>query len=760
MDIALITNVAVNAVIGAALLILWLRNPAQKFTAALALSCFAQLVASASYVAVRSTDPLIATVGVVLVSLASSAYLSLMISGVRYLSGYQDGLGRVFALLVGISAMNLISVHVVSPLVAQGIFAASLTAVGVLSLYWLWKIEPDIFGPRRFVGIFVILLGLNQFTYVILGDAGVAQQASVGTVLRIALALTVFGSAVQLITDEARHLQHRFERLSEVSAQGIVILQNDAVVYANPASLTIYGIKIPQKLTLSELDSSVPKGELQEVTNRILRIRSGLSDVATFEALRFKVSGEPIWLRFQYFRSEWDGDPAIQILISDETERHEAARALELKSQQDELTGLPNRTVLLSLLDQRCVSAGAGQFSVILLDIDRFKAFNESHGYVLGDSVLKALATALRTVVEARHSVMRLGEDEFAIVSAVDCAHDEAQGIAEQISVLLSRSLAAANGEYFLDCSMGISLFPDDATDPNSLLRAADGALNSAKNAPGTSYRFSRPGSMSNGVAFEQEQALRAGFTRAEFKLFYQPKVDSHTGELKSFEALARWDRPGYGMVSPLEFIAVAERIGMIGVLGTEFLKQACTQITLWRARHGYCVPVAVNVSPLQMLDVNFPNVVEGILKEHGVPPEFLTLEITESSAVQNLESTIQQVRQLQRMGVFVAMDDFGTGFSSLNMLRTLPLHTIKIDKGLIDPLPQADAVEVVRAICTLAAALKLHVVAEGVETQEQAIAARDAGCGELQGYLFSRPLVASDADAWLHTKNLSVIKG
>jgi EAL domain-containing protein (putative c-di-GMP-specific phosphodiesterase class I) len=160
------------------------------------------------------------------------------------------------------------------------------------------------------------------------------------------------------------------------------------------------------------------------------------------------------------------------------------------------------------------------------------------------------------------------------------------------------------------------------------------------------------------------------------------------------------------------------------------------------------------------MLDVNFPNVVEGILKEHGVPPEFLTLEITESSAVQNLESTIQQVRQLQRMGVFVAMDDFGTGFSSLNMLRTLPLHTIKIDKGLIDPLPQADAVEVVRAICTLAAALKLHVVAEGVETQEQAIAARDAGCGELQGYLFSRPLVASDADAWLHTKNLSVIKG
>ena len=752
MDIALITNVAANAVIGASMLILWQRNPTQKFTAALAFSCFAQLVASAAYVAVRSTHPLIANAGVFLVSLASSAYLSLMISGVRYLSGYQDGLGRVFALFFGISAINLISLNIVSPLVAQGIFAASLTAVGVLSLYWLWKIERDVFGPRRFVGRFVLLLGLNQFTYVLLGDAGVAQQASVGTVLRIALALAVFGSAVQLITDEAKRLQHRFERLSEVSAQGIVILQSDAVVYANPASLTIYGVKAPQTMALSTLVSSVPKDERSEVTNRIERIRSGQSDGATFEALRFKANGEPIWLRFQYFRSEWDGDPAIQILISDETERHETARALELKTRQDELTGLPNRSVLISMLDQRCKSAETVQFSVILLDIDRFKSFNESHGYMLGDSVLKALATALRKVVEERHSVMRLGEDEFAIVSAVGCAHDEAQGIAEQISVLLSRSLSVGNSEYFLDCSMGISLFPDDATDPNSLLRAADAAQDSAKNAPGTTYRFAHPQSLSNGAAFEQEQALRAGFTRSEFKLYYQPKVDSHTSELKSFEALARWDRPGYGMVSPLEFIAVAERIGMIGVLGTEFLKQACTQINLWRAQHGRCVPVAVNVSPLQMLDVNFPNVVEGILKDYAVPPEFLTLEITESSAVQNLESTIQQVKQLQRMGVFVAMDDFGTGFSSLNMLRTLPLHTIKIDKGLIDPLPQADAVEVVRAICTLAAALKLHVVAEGVETQAQAIAARDAGCGELQGYLFSRPLVPNDANAWLHT--------
>ncbi len=503
-------------------------------------------------------------------------------------------------------------------------------------------------------------------------------------------------------------------------------------------------------MNLKVLTRSVPKSEWKFVAEQMESVQSGRRDNVSYEALRLKTNGDKIWLRFQYFRSEWDGQPAVQILISDETERHEAARALELKSMQDELTGLPNRAALLSLLAQRCHSADAKPFSVILMDIDRFKAFNESHGYALGDSVLKSLANALRTTVPLENGVMRLGEDEFAVISALGTGREVAQNIAEMIMGLLSRSLQVGTGEFFLDSSLGIALFPEDATNPNGLLRCADAALDSAKSAPGTSYRFSRPETLSNGAAFEQEQALRAGFARSEFKLFYQPKVNAHTATLTSFEALARWDRPGHGMVSPLEFIAVAERIGMIGALGTEFLRQACTQIAAWRAHFGHCVPIAVNVSPLQMLDSNFPSLVESILKATEVPAEYLTLEITESSAVQNLESTIQQVQQLRHLGVNVAMDDFGTGFSSLNMLRTLPLHTVKIDRGLIDPLPQPESVAVVRAICQLAEALKLHVVAEGVETQAQAIAARDAGCGELQGYLYSRPLTASDAEEWL----------
>jgi EAL domain-containing protein (putative c-di-GMP-specific phosphodiesterase class I) len=235
-----------------------------------------------------------------------------------------------------------------------------------------------------------------------------------------------------------------------------------------------------------------------------------------------------------------------------------------------------------------------------------------------------------------------------------------------------------------------------------------------------------------------------------EIYLAYQPKVDARTGRLTSFEALARWSRPDVGDVSPVDFIAAAERTGLINALGTALLRRACRQIANWNKEFGHCVPVAVNVSPLQMLDPRFPQLVARVLAESGAPSALLTLEITESSAVQNLAQTVTQVDQLRAMGVHVAMDDFGTGFSSLNMLRSLHLHAVKIDRGLIDPLPLPDAIAVVRAICQLAEALHLHVVAEGVETTEQADAARLAGCGELQGYLYAKPLRPEHAAQWM----------
>jgi predicted signal transduction protein with EAL and GGDEF domain len=346
---------------------------------------------------------------------------------------------------------------------------------------------------------------------------------------------------------------------------------------------------------------------------------------------------------------------------------------------------------------------------------------------------------------------MRLAGDEFALVSAADGKGEDAVEMVAAVKQLLGQPFQVSGQEIFVDASLGIALYPNSARDAESLLRAANAAMHVAKRTPGTSYRLAEKAfERGSSNAFDQEQSLRLAIENDEIYLAYLPKVDARTGRLTSFEALARWSRPDVGDVSPVDFIAAAERTGLINALGTALLRRACRQIAHWNKEFGHCVPVAVNVSPLQLLDPRFPHLVAKVLAESGVPSALLTLEITESSAVQNLAQTVTQVDQLRGMGVHVAMDDFGTGFSSLNMLRSLHLHAVKIDRGLIDPLPVPDAIAVVRAICQLAEALHLHVVAEGVETTEQADAARLAGCGELQGYLYAKPLRPEHAAQWM----------
>jgi EAL domain-containing protein (putative c-di-GMP-specific phosphodiesterase class I) len=311
--------------------------------------------------------------------------------------------------------------------------------------------------------------------------------------------------------------------------------------------------------------------------------------------------------------------------------------------------------------------------------------------------------------------------------------------------------LMTARHQFFLDVSMGIALHPATARGPEALLRAANAAMHEAKRTPGTSLqlaeeRFAR----GSGATLESEQALRAGIKSDEFTLVYQPKVDAASGALVGFEALVRWDRPGAGRIGPAEFIPAAERTGLIGPLGNLILTLACQQIAEWRESFRRVVPVAVNVSPLQLLDPGFPDLVLRTLRHYDVPPQALSLEITEGAAVAHMDQARERIGLMRSHGIEVALDDFGTGFSSLNMLRSLPLTTVKIDRSLIDPMPAPDATAVVKAICDLAVVLRLEVVAEGVETTEHASAALSAGCRVLQGYLYARPLEPSEAARWL----------
>ncbi|OGB29127.1 MAG: hypothetical protein A3F78_15185 [Burkholderiales bacterium RIFCSPLOWO2_12_FULL_61_40] len=755
MNYALTINAAVSLIMGVALVLVWRRDRTQAFTRYMGWANLVQLLVPATFWLTAQNSPAADLLGRTALPAVAAMYTTLLAVGTMHLAHRPVPTKWVGLFLLALVAVNATTLGLGGMRLGQAIAAAINTLLGVVCTYWLWNSGATRYHSEKLVGPLLVLLGLNQFVYVVYQDGGVALQAILGALLRMALGLVLLYAALDRIALAARKLQHRFERLTDRSHQGILIFQTEHIVYANPACMDIYGASDIADMNSAVVTRSIPKAERAMVGQLLQRIQSGQQDDFSYEALRHRQDGTPMWLRFHFFCTEWDGLPAVQVLISDDTERYQANQALVYQALHDDLTGLPNRAALLKSLRQRCQPDGPGErFVLVLMNIDRFKLFNEAHGHAMGDEVLKALGHALRGALDTGVEVMRLAGDEFALVSAPHGDGDlgeTAVALVTAVRQLLARPLQVNEGEIFLDASLGIALYPNSARDADSLLRAANAAMHVAKRTPGTSHRLAEKAfERGSSNVLEQEQALRAGIERAEFHLVFQPKVNAQSGRLTSFEALARWDRPGVGPVSPVEFIAAAERTGLIGVLGTALLRQACQQIASWQLQYGTCVPVAVNVSPLQLLAPRFPQLVAHILDSCGVAAQWLTLEITESSAVQNMEQTVLQVEQLRAMGVHVAMDDFGTGFSSLNMLRSLRLHTLKIDRGLIEPLPSSDAIAVVRAICQLADALHLHVVAEGIETAEQAHTARDAGCGELQGYLYSRPLLPQDAGAWL----------
>ena len=753
MPHGLIINAAVSLIMGAALVYVWRRDRSQTFTRYIGFANLAHMLVPVTYAVLDRNADSVQTVGWFVLATVAGLYTTLLILGTAHLANRVISKQVAVAIFFSVVAVNALALQLGGVRLGQLAVATINTMVGVLCAYWLWKPGAIRSSSEKWVGPLLVALGLIQYIYVFFLDPGADIQTSLGTLLRMALGLVLLNAALERCAMDASKLRYRFERLAARSLQGIMIsLGHRNIVYANPACLAIYDVPSLAELTVSTVAKTIPEAERAKVRTIIDQIQSGDISDAKYEAERHREDGTPLWLRFHYFQTEWDGHAAVQVLITDDSHHHQAKQALIQQALRDELTGLPNRTALINSLRERCMPRETtASFVLILINLDRFKLFNEAHGPSMGDKVLQAVGLALRNIMAADCEVMRLAGDEFALVSAPHHKGDTAVAMVAAVKDLLSQAHMVDGQEIFLDASLGIALYPNSARDAESLLRAANAAMHVAKRTPGTSYRLAeKEFERGSSNTLEQEQALRAAIDSAEIHLVYQPKVDAKTGRLTSFEALARWSRPDFGEVSPVDFIAAAERTGVINAWGKSLLRRACQQIAMWHAQYAMCVPVAVNVSPLQLLDPRFPNVVAQILQDCGVEPPWLTLEITESSAVQNLAQTVTQVDQLRQLGVLVAMDDFGTGFSSLNMLRSLHLHAVKIDRGLIDPLPSPEAIAVVRAICQLAEALHLHVVAEGVETHAQADAARLAGCGELQGYLYAKPLPPELAEQWL----------
>lgn len=429
-----------------------------------------------------------------------------------------------------------------------------------------------------------------------------------------------------------------------------------------------------------------------------------------------------------------------------------------LLEQYDQLTGLPNRTRYRELLAQaleRC--AGDETVSVLFVAVDQLNAVTDALGRVTGGALLRRVGDRLVRSVGPTDTVARFDGDEFGliVVTAGTGAHG-AQLMANAVRDALRAPVDLDGHEVVVTASIGIAVSPTDSRDMNTLMKGADAALREARSAGDTFRFYSTEMNARAFEALELENALRCAHERGEFVLHYQPKMRIATGEWSGVEALLRWDRPGHGLVMPADFIAILEETGMIIPVGRWVIQTACRQISEW-ARAGIGpIRVAVNVSGKQFMHGGFVADVARAIEESGIPPETLDIEITESSLMSRREDIDNVLGKLKAMGVWLAIDDFGTGYSSLAYLKRFPIGTLKIDISFIrDVTTDPDGAAITVAIIHMARSLKMRVIAEGVETQPQLDFLREHACDEIQGYLCSPPLPASEL-AKLHEESHS----
>lgn len=429
-------------------------------------------------------------------------------------------------------------------------------------------------------------------------------------------------------------------------------------------------------------------------------------------------------------------------------------------ANHDPLTGLPNRNLLADRLGQALISAArhGRAAGALFLDLDRFKVINDSLGHSAGDRLLKAVAERLQDGVREGDTVARLGGDEFVMILD-DMAQPQdaalvAQKILESFVQPFHVEIPEAGGaqEFFFTTSIGISLYPSDGEDVDTLLKNADTAMYRAKERGGNSYQFFTPEmDLRARKRLSLESALRNALERREFVLHYQPQIDLATQNVIGAEALLRWNHPEQGLIAPADFIPLLEETGLIVPVGEWVLREACAQATAWRQAGLPPLRMAVNLSARQLRHERFADTVATALADTGMDPDGLELEITESAVMQQVEACLETLRQIHALGVQISMDDFGTGYSSLSHLKLLPIDTVKIDRSFVRDIPadENDAA-IVQAIIVLAHTLRLNVIAEGVETQEQLEFLRAHSCDAMQGYLFSRPLPADEITSLL----------
>jgi len=437
----------------------------------------------------------------------------------------------------------------------------------------------------------------------------------------------------------------------------------------------------------------------------------------------------------------------VHAITRDITDRKRTEALINHMAYHDPLTELPNRRLFTDRLEAALerVQRGEEKLAVIFLDMDRFKVINDSLGHSFGNELLKAIAVRLTACVSPEQTVARMGGDEFTVLMPCIRCECDVEPVAKRMLAELEKPFVLDGREFYITGSMGIALAPEHGLNADELMKQADHAMYYAKEQGKNTYQFyqaAMQAKASKRLTLENE--LHKALMRGEISIYYQPQVAIDSQQVIGFEALLRWQHPVLGRISPADFIPIAEETGLIVPIGEWVLRTACHQSMAWQ-RAGYApLRVAVNLSARQFQQRNLTETVANVLRESGLPPAQLELEITESIAMFNTDRVIEKLHALHRLGIQIAIDDFGTGYSSLSYLRKFPIHTLKIDRSFISDISaDADNASIVSVILAMAKTLKLNAIAEGVETHEQLDFLERNGCQEMQGYLFSRPLPA-----------------
>lgn len=558
-------------------------------------------------------------------------------------------------------------------------------------------------------------------------------------------------SARHRALDALANAELRYRNIFEHASEGIFQTSADGrYLAANPALARIYGYATPEQLIA---DLSDIKHQLYVLPLRREDFRREMDAhgvVSNFESEVFLRDGSKIWIS-ENARVVRDADGEFvcyEGMVQDITERRRYQEQLERQANYDLLTGLPNRNLLRDRIEQAIVRAERlGYFLVLVfIDLDNFKFVNDTLGHVAGDELLVEVAQRLRACLRGSDTVARQGGDEFVLVLNDHYRVNSIISLLERLLIEVGRSISLSGREFQIGASLGVSVYPQDGDNAETLLKHADVAMYAAKSRGRNNFQFFTHAL--NSIAEERlnlETAMRLGLERGEFFPHFQPKVD-YKRRIVGVEALARWRSAEFGMISPDRFIPIAEESGLILPLTEVILRSAFAAAAAWAPSHGRAPRIAVNLSAKLFLGEDFVKRVAGLLREANLAPERVELEITESVFLGDGERAVRILHELKDLGVALAMDDFGTGYSSLSYLRRFPLDIIKIDRSLVTDIErEEDVAMIARAVISLGQSLRKTVVAEGVENAAQFDFLRFQGCDEFQGYLISRPLPLED---------------